>query len=69
MEHDRVHNVAPGDAALSTLPGRIEAKVSGARSFSAVLYQAALGLPGGCFHTWLGRMFKAAQIAMLQKYE
>jgi len=50
-----VHNAAPGDAVLS--------QGSAAQVPSPVLNQVALGPPGKFFHSWLGRIFRAAEIA------
>jgi len=60
-ERRHVHDAVPGDAVLSTPPGRVEPRCSRARSFSRVLNQVALDLPGGHCHSWLRRVFRAAQ--------
>lgn len=59
----RLHDVVPRDAALSTPPVRVEVKVQ----WSEVLLQSPR--PGGSrsarsgrFHSWLRRMFRAAEI-------
>jgi len=46
MERTRVHDVALGDAVLSTLPDWMEAKVQ----WSKVLNQMAVSLSSRCLH-------------------
>jgi len=66
-ECSHLHDAAPGDAVLSTPPGRVEQRFSGAKSFSTVLNHVALGLPGGCFHSWLrqGKSIKGCAAVVL----
>jgi len=57
-ECSRVHDAAPDDAGPSTPPGRVEVKVQRSKVLLTVLSQVPLGLPGGRFNFWLGRIFK-----------
>jgi len=57
----RVRVAAPGNAILSTPPAVWRPKCGG--QDCSPPQQGGFGLPGGHFHSWFGRMFRAVQIA------